>query len=110
MKEEKDVARYALEYALKSGCQQVRVMLSTGEENEVEVRDGRVDRLHHSGGCQLSLSLFVDGAYSTISTNRLERDEIERFIDKGVIGTRFLAKDPYRSLPEKEMYYRGYSR
>jgi PmbA protein len=107
MKEEKDVARYALEYALKSGCQQARVMLSTGEENEVEVRDGRVDRLHHSGGCQLSLSLFVDGAYSTISTNRLERDEIERFIDKGVIGTRFLAKDPYRSLPEKEMYYRG---
>ena len=107
MEKEKNIARYALEYALKNGCQQARVVLSTGEENEVEVRDGRVDKLHHSGGCQLSLSLFVDGSYSTISTNRLDRDEIERFIDKGIISTRFLAKDPYRTLPEKEMYYYG---
>ena len=84
MEKEKNIARYALEYALKKGCQQARVVLSTGEENEVEVRDGRVDKLHHSGGCQLSLNLFVDDSYSTISTNRLDRDEIERFIDKEI--------------------------
>ncbi len=107
MEKEKEMARYALDYALRKGCQQARVMFSAGEENEVEVRDGRVDKLHHSGGCQLSLSLFVDGSYSIISTNRLDRSELERFIDKGIIGTRFLAKDPYRSLPEKEMYYSG---
>lgn len=101
------MARYALDYALRRGCQQVRALFSAGEENEVEVRDGKVDKLHHSGGCQLSLSLFVDGAYSTISTNRLEREELERFIDKGIINTRFLEKDPYRSLPEEGMYYRG---
>lgn len=107
MEKEKNMTRYALEYALKKGCQQVRALFSAGEENEVEVRDGKVDKLHHSGGCQLSLSLFVDGSYSTISTNRLEKGELERFIDKGIIGTRFLTADPYRSLPEKEMYYRG---
>jgi PmbA protein len=107
MEKEKEMARYALEYALRKGCQQARVVFSAGEENEVEVRDGKVDKLHHSGGCQLSLSLFVDGSYSTISTNRLERDELEHFIDKGIISTRFLEKDPYRELPEKEMYYRG---
>ena len=107
MEKEKEMARYALEYALRKGCQQARVVFSAGEENEVEVRDGKVDKLHHSGGCQLSLSLFVDGSYSTISTNRLEREELERFIDKGIISTRFLEKDPFRGLPEKEMYYRG---
>ena len=107
MEKEKEMARYALDYALRKGCQQVRALFSAGEENEVEVRDGKVDKLHHSGGCQLSLSLFVDGAYSTISTNRLDREELERFIDKGIISTRFLEKDPYRSLPEQEMYYRG---
>ena len=107
MEKEKNMTRYALEYALKKGCQQVRALFSAGEENEVEVRDGKVDKLHHSGGCQLSLSLFVDGSYSTISTNRLEKGELERFIDKGIIGTRFLTADSYRSLPEKEMYYRG---
>lgn len=107
MEKGKEMARYALDYALRKGCQQVRALFSAGEENEVEVRDGKVDKLHHSGGCQLSLSLFVDGSYSTISTNRLDRGELERFIDKGIIGTRFLAKDPYRTLPEKEMYYCG---
>ena len=107
MEKEKEMAHYALDYALRKGCQQVRALFSAGEENEVEVRDGKVDKLHHSGGCQLSLSLFVDGSYSTISTNRLDRGELERFIDKGIIGTRFLAKDPYRTLPEKEMYYCG---
>ena len=107
MEKEKEMAHYALDYALRKGCQQARVVFSSGEENEVEVRDGKVDKLHHSGGCQLSLDLFVDGSYSSISTNRLEREELERFIDKGIVGTRFLAKDPYRSLPEKEMYYRG---
>lgn len=107
MEKEKEVARYVLDYALRKGCQQAKVVFSAGEENEVEVRDGKVDKLHHSGGCQLSLSLFVDGAYSTISTNRLERDELECFIDKGIIGTRFLEKDPYRLLPEEGMYYRG---
>lgn len=107
MEKEKEMARYALDYALRRGCQQARVVFSAGEENEVEVRDGKVDKLHHSGGCQLSLSLFVDGSYSTISTNRLEREELERFIDKGIISTRFLEKDPFRGLPEKEMYYRG---
>ena len=107
MEKEKEMAHYALDYALRKGCQQVRALFSSGEENEVEVRDGKVDKLHHSGGCQLSLSLFVDGAYSTISTNRLEREELEHFIDKGIISTRFLEKDPYRSLPEQEMYYRG---
>ena len=101
------MAHYALDYALRKGCQQARVVFSSGEENEVEVRDGKVDKLHHSGGCQLSLGLFVDGSYSSISTNRLEREELERFIDKGIVGTRFLAKDPYRSLPEESMYYRG---
>ena len=110
MKKEKEMAQYALDYALRRGCQQVRALFFAGEENEVEVRDGKVDKLHHSGGCQLSLSLFVDGAYSTISTNRLERDELERFIDKGIINTRFLEKDPYRSLPEAGMYYRSEER
>lgn len=107
MEKEKKIAEYALEYALEKGCQQARALLSMGEENEIEVRDGKIDRLHHSEGCQLSLGLFVDGSYSSISTNRLERDELERFIDKGIIGTRFLEKDPYRSLPKKELYYRG---
>ena len=107
MEKEKEMAHYALDYALRKGCQQARVVFSSGEESEVEVRDGKVDKLHHSGGCQLSLGLFVDGSYSSISTNRLEREELERFIDKGIVGTRFLAKDPYRSLPEESMYYRG---
>ena len=44
MEKEKEMARYALDYALRKGCQQVRALFSAGEENEVEVRDGKVDK------------------------------------------------------------------
>lgn len=107
MKKEKEIAQYALDYALKHGCQHAKVLLAMGHENEVEIHDGKVNRLHHSGGCQLTLSLYVDGSFSGISTNRLDKLELERFIDKGVISTRYLAADPFRSLPDEEMYYRG---
>lgn len=106
-KENIDILHHTLEYALHKGCSDARIMLVTGEENELEWRDNTVDRLHHSSGCQLSISLYVDGRYSTINTNRLERKEIEDFIDKGIINTRFLEPDPYRVLPSNELLYKG---
>ncbi|MFI3297126.1 MAG: TldD/PmbA family protein [bacterium] len=102
-----NILHHALEYALKKGCSDARLVLVTGEENELEWRDNAVDRLHHSSGCQLTISLYVDGRFSTINTNRLERNEVENFIDKGIINTRFLEPDPYRILPANELLYKG---
>lgn len=103
----KKTAVNAMDYALKQGCREVKVVVTTGCENEIEYRDGNVSRLVGSSGCQLSMGLYVDGRFSAVSTNRLEHGELMRFIDKGIENTRALEEDPCRMLPDASLYYSG---
>lgn len=104
---EKDIAQRALEKAMKYGCDGCRVTLKKGTENELEVRDGKTDRLHHSSGCQLTVNLYADGKYSSVSTNKISDEEISRLIRNGIKNCQCLMADPYRLMPESQLYYKG---
>ena len=104
---EKDIAQRALEKAMKYGCDGCRVTLKQGTENELEVRDGKTDRLHHSSGCQLTVNLYADGKYSSVSTNKISDEEISRLIRNGIKNCQCLMADPYRLMPESHLYYKG---
>lgn len=42
------------------------------------------------------------------STNRLDnREELDRFVREAIEGTRYLAEDEYRGLPDPDLYYKG---
>lgn len=105
--ENKKLARWAMEYALKNGCQASRVMLYNGSSSSFDVRDMKIDRLHQASENSLVIHLFVDGRYGSYSTNRLDKKELERFIKDGVIATRYLAEDKARTLPDASLYYKG---
>lgn len=105
--ENKELARWAMEYALKNGCQASRVGLYSGSSSTFEIRDRKVDRLHQASENSLVLHLFVDGRYGSYSTNRLDKKELEKFIQNSVATTRFLAEDKARALPDASKYYRG---
>jgi PmbA protein len=108
IKEEyKDLANWALKYALDHGCSDARVVVSTGTDNSFEYRDTRLDRLEQSSEHGLSFQLYVDGRYSSFSTNRLEKKELENFISNGIETTRFLTKDEFRKLPDSSRLYKG---
>ena len=49
----------------------------------------------------------MDGRYGSISTNRLNRKELETFIKNGIDSTRYLAKDEARVLADPSRYYKG---
>ena len=66
--------------------------------------DGQMQQASEGG---LSLSLYVDGRYGSISTNRLNRKELETFIKNGIDSTRYLAKDEARVLADPSRYYKG---
>ena len=106
-KENKKLAQWAMEYALKNGCQASRVQLYNGSSNSFEVRDMKIDRLQQASENSLAIQLFVDGRFGTYSTNRLDKMEIERFIKEGIATTRFLAEDEARTLPDASRYYKG---
>jgi len=104
---QKELAQWAMEYALKNGCQAARVNLYQNSNTSFEIRDMKIDSLQQASESGLSIQLFVDGRFGSISTNRLVKKELEAFIRNGIESTRFLAEDTARTLPDASLYYKG---
>lgn len=105
--ENKKLAQWAMEFALKNGCQASRVSLYNGSSSSFEIRDMKIDRLQQASENSLVIHLFVDGRYGSFSTNRLDKKELEKFIRNGIDSTRYLAEDKARTLPDPSLYYKG---
>lgn len=100
------LADIVIEHALKSGAEQVSVSVFDNRSTEIEIKDQLIDSLKESNRANLSISIYVDKKYSSHSTNRMNREELFRFVEEAIASTRFLAADEFRSLPEPELYYR----
>jgi PmbA protein len=106
-KEYKELAQWALQYALDNGCSDARVTVYTGTNNNFEYRDTQLDKLEQSSENGMSFQLYVAGRYASYSTNRLDKQELEKFIVNGIATTRYLAVDEFRKLPDPSRYYKG---
>ncbi|WP_418698750.1 TldD/PmbA family protein [Bacteroides sp.] len=103
----KKLAQWAMDYALKNGCQAAKLVLYSNSNASFELRDAKMDKLQQASESGLSISLFVDGKYGSYSTNRLDKKELEGFIKNGIESTRYLAEDKARVLPDASRYYKG---
>jgi PmbA protein len=107
-KEEKySLAKWAINHALENGAQQASVSISNSQSSSVEVREEKIDKLEQAIQSSLSIQLFVDKKYSAHSTNRMKKEDLARFIEEAIEGTKFLSEDEFRALPEPELYYKG---
>lgn len=103
----KKLAQWAMDYALKNGCQAVKLVLYSDSNTSFDLRDAKMDKLQQASESGLSMSLFVDGRFGYYSTNRLDKKELEAFITNGIESTRYLAEDDARVLPDASRYYKG---
>lgn len=107
-KEEKyKLAKWAMNHALEKGAQQVSVSIANSRSSSVEIREEKIDKLEQAIQSGLTIRLFVDKKYSAHSTNRMKQEELARFIEQAIEGTRFLSEDEFRSLPDPSLYYKG---
>jgi PmbA protein len=108
-KDEKyNIAKWAMEHALKSGAQQAQVSIYENNSSRIEVRDEKIDKLEEANRNNMRISLYVDKKYSSISTNRItNKGELGRFIEEAITGARYLSEDEFRTLPDPELYYKG---
>ncbi|MDR3309284.1 MAG: TldD/PmbA family protein, partial [Tannerella sp.] len=106
-KTQKELAGWAMEYALRNGCRAASISVYNNSTTSFEVCNMKIDRLQQASENGLGIQLFVDGRYASISTNRLDKSELERFIKNGIESTRYLAEDLARTLPETSLYYKG---
>lgn len=104
MSELMDAAAKAVELATNMGAEQVKAWSSQGVEVELQQRAGKLERVHESSTLGLSVSLLVDGRYSTHGTSDLRPEALKAFLQRAVDGTRYLEPDPDRvMLPFDEM-------
>jgi len=108
-KDEKySIAKWAMEHAIQNGAQDARVSIYNNNSSQIEVRDEKIDKLQESNRNGMTINLYVDKKYSSISTNRLtNKEELAKFIEEAIAGTRYLAEDEFRTLPNPERYYKG---
>lgn len=106
-KEQKELACWAMDQCVKRGCQGVRISLYNGTNTEFEIRNTQVDKLLQSSENQLVLNLFKENRFGAFSTNRMDKNELSRFMDRAIESIGFLAPDVCRQLPNPERYFKG---
>ena len=103
----KKLAQWAMDYAQTNGCQAARVRIYSGTKSEFEVRNMKIDKLQQASENSMTIHLFVDGRYGSFSTNRIDKNELEKYISNSIDSIKFLAEDKARMLPDKSLYYNG---
>ena len=99
---EKKLAAHCIGFATANGADAARVSLSKSVMDGYTFLNGELDKVTHSADRSIYLYLFADGRYGTFSTNRLEVDELEKFIINAITMVKMLGEDPCRSLPDPE--------
>ena len=97
-----ELARYCIEFAIKSGASAARLSLNKNVMDAYTILNGELDKVSHSADRSIYLYLYVDGRYGTFSTNRLEQKELEDFISQAVVMVRMLGEDQLRRLPDAD--------
>ena len=100
----RQIARDAVKAAQGAGAQGVAARISKVREVAVQWRDGQIEQVTESTTRGLSLSLYVDGRFSSVSTSDLRTEAIRPFIEDAVAMTRTLSEDPFRTLPDPSLY------
>jgi PmbA protein len=107
-KQEKiDLAKWAINQAKEVGAKDASVSIYNYEGTDIEVRKQEIEKIQKSIESGLSIALYVDGKYSSHSTNRLDRAELRNFIIEAVKATKYLGEDKFRKLPNPELYFKG---
>ncbi|MDR2383214.1 MAG: TldD/PmbA family protein [Prevotellaceae bacterium] len=105
--EYKSLAKEAMQFALDNGANKARVSISSGSNSSFEYRNKNLDKLQQASENRMEIELFVDERYGSYSTNRIEKASLFKFISSAIESTRYLDKDPMRTLPDPARYYKG---
>lgn len=103
----KKIAEKAIKYAISNGCSEARVSVVVSTSNSFEYRNIQLDKLQQNSENKFYLELFVEGRYGFFSTNRLDENELQPFIDQAIESTKLLSPDPNRKLPDPNRYFKG---
>ncbi len=104
MSELLDSATAAVALAKKAGADDAWAAISRNRSVSHSYRDGALESVEESTSRGLGISIYVDGRYSSHSTTDLRDDRLASFITEAVALTRALEPDPFRKIPDSELF------
>lgn len=109
MKKEKqmtfpELADWVIERTLKAGAKECRVSLSKSRLIEINYRERKPETLKEASTRSLNLEVFIDNRYANQSTPDFRAASLESFIDGLIESARIMEEDPFRTLPNPELY------
>lgn len=99
-----ELAQWVIDRTLKAGAKECRVSLSRSRLIEINYRERKPDTLKEASTRNLNLEVFVDNRYADQSTPDFRTASLESFIDGLIESARIMEEDPYRTLPNPELY------
>lgn len=97
-----NIARHCITYALANGADAIRVSLNDSTMDSCTLLNGVLDKVTHAADRSIYLYVFADSRYGTFSTNRLEKEDLEKFIVQSIAMVRMLEEDKCRFLPSPD--------
>ena len=97
-------AAHAVQMAQDAGADEAVAAASWGRSLEYQWRDDRLEKVQEDTSRGVGVSLYVDGRFSSHSTNDLDPVRLRSFVKEAVALTRLLEPDPYRLITPAELY------
>ncbi|OQX96728.1 MAG: hypothetical protein B6I20_14115 [Bacteroidetes bacterium 4572_117] len=98
------LAQFVIDTAKKHGAHEIALNISNDNGVDIQYRDGEIEQLQEAQQSGLSIAVYVDHKYSSHSTNDLNKNNLQRFIEQAVLSTKYLTADKFRSLPDPGLY------
>ncbi|MBR1499696.1 MAG: TldD/PmbA family protein [Bacteroidaceae bacterium] len=84
-----------------------KLVLLENHEDNIILRDGKVEKMLHATSLSLAVNLYLDGRDGFFYTNDLRPDSVSTFIKTAFETTRLLEPDESRTLADPARYYKG---
>ena len=97
-------AKAAVKLAKDKGATEASASAYRDRDVELEWREGKVEKVSEATTRGVSLALYVEGRYSSMSTSDLRPEALASFVEESIALTRTLSVDPYRALPDPKLY------
>jgi len=98
------LAKSAVKLAQAEGASDAVASAYQSRDIEIGWRDGKIEKVSEATTRGISISLYVDGKYSSVHTSDIRPDALDKFVKESIALAKTLAKDPFRGLPDPKLY------
>ncbi len=103
-----NIAGDAVAYARKLGADGAEASVADGRSTDVEIRDGRIEKLEGAEGRRIGLTVFSGKSSAAISGSVLTKDAIHRLTENALAIARLAPPNPYAGVAEPALLAKSF--